>query len=364
VRKFDIDQLWEFEPDDLEKMPFYFCSIIAAFKKNGYLGQEYKDLIRMVHELWNSRRYDAGGDKDGWMYQYTSLEVLNKMMKKQNLRLTPATYMNDPEEGKVLFAHMINVAKNSLVKDIITKIKDSTAIDPIAFVRSFSENDDSLIMWNSSYGKEGSGVAVGIMKSMFNKNFGSEFIGLEKPLPSVSLNANVDSGRPLIPREIYQKSQSNDPLKIEFEWLGLYKILYISKESKHEGTDEKDKDDINQIEEIIACLTRIKDEPTDVLAGLLAELFTSIAHIIKDKSYAHEREYRLMYIGSINNLEKYIHHKDGIFLETTKLLFREDSKTDVCLGPKVDDLTFHKYKHAFQHLRLSATLRKSEIKFQ
>jgi hypothetical protein len=97
---------------------------------------------------------------------------------------------------------------------------------------------------------------------------------------------------------------------------------------------------------------------------LLAELFIPIAHIIKDKSYAHEREYRLMYIGRINNLEKYIHHKDGIFIKTTKLLFEKDQETDVCLGPKVNNLTLLKYKHAFEHLGLSATLRKSEIKFQ
>jgi tetratricopeptide (TPR) repeat protein len=371
-RRLDIDFLWNYKQDDLENMPFYFCSIIAAFKKDGHTGQEYKDLIHMVYEFWKSRRYDVDGDKDGLIYQYTSLKVLDIMQEKQNLRLTPAAYMNDPEEGKVLFACMltINGNKQSTI-DVITKIRDNTTVKPIVFIRSFSESEDNLNMWNSSYGENGGGAAVGVKKSLFNENFGGEFIGLkELPSPisiSTSLNSNyiMNNGKLSAQRETYQKSQSNDPLEIRTEWIGLYKILYISKDLEYKGADKKDIDDIERIKKIAVCLDKITDKQLSISIDLLAKLFIPITHIIKDISYEYEREHRLICIGQIKNIKEYINSKAGFFIETGKLLFQEGQETVVYLGPKVDNRTLLKYKHTFECAGLpSDKIKKSKIAFQ
>jgi hypothetical protein len=40
---------------------------------------------------------------------------------------------------------------------------------------------------------------------------------------------------------------------------------------------------------------------TGEFKALLLELFTSIAHLIKDVTYEHEKEYRLVYIARVQS---------------------------------------------------------------
>jgi tetratricopeptide (TPR) repeat protein len=326
----DIGFLWEFEPNDLKKMPYYFCNIIATFKEHGYVDQNHKDLINSVQKLWKSRRYDNAKEKDGLIYQYTSLEVLAKMREKRSLRLTPAAYLNDPEEGKALFASMLSYIKEKQVKKIekiVKRVRNDISVNSVAFVRSFSENEDSLVMWNSPYGDTGNGVAVGIKKSVFNKNFGNEFIGQNQSMSaSINMRDDKSSEQEEIRLELGEgslKTNNNPPRRIECEKIGLYKILYLSKNLDYAGNNEKDIADIGLIKEITECLVKLKYEQANVLVHLLAELFVPIAHLVKDRSYEHEQEYRIMCIGQIDYLRGYIDREDGIFIETEKIIISE-----------------------------------------
>jgi hypothetical protein len=126
--------------------------------------------------------------------------------------------------------------------------------------------------------------------------------------------------------------------------MGLYKILYVDENNyKYE------------FKNIIVCLSRLEktDLKKDGLCELLGELFFSVTHLIKDKAYEHEEEYRLLFIDSVKKDKKYIKTlvKDdiceGIYIETEPVLFQDD-KNLVFFGPKVPEVTINKYRHAFR----------------
>ena len=130
---------------------------------------------------------------------------------------------------------------------------------------------------------------------------------------------------------------------ISVDDIGLYKIVYYDKDNTQ-----------IELNEIAECLSNIEDTYfTNEFINLLNKLFSSIAHLIKDKSYAHEDEYRLLFIDSIEKEKEYIkiNIEDnkcyGIYVETEPLLFQDD-KDKVFFGPKLQEDDFIKYRDAFK----------------
>jgi hypothetical protein len=152
---------------------------------------------------------------------------------------------------------------------------------------------------------------------------------------------------------------TSNPTEFQIEQTGLYKILYLN-----EKTSTK------KLEKISEALSKIpsKDLNNKDLISLLAELFTPIAHLIKESDYEHEKEYRLMHIRSLeDNEERFIKSdtKNGVYIDTGKILFdNENDKEVVYFGPKVDTITFLKAKHAFKLEGVKADLKPSEKKFR
>ncbi|WP_162505147.1 hypothetical protein, partial [Treponema endosymbiont of Eucomonympha sp.] len=52
-------------------------------------------------------------------------------------------------------------------------MKAYSAEESITYIRSFSEEADGIVMWNSSYGHSGEGVAVGIDRRKLKGGFGA-----------------------------------------------------------------------------------------------------------------------------------------------------------------------------------------------
>ncbi|WP_062328613.1 hypothetical protein [Treponema endosymbiont of Eucomonympha sp.] len=88
----------------------------------------------------------------------------------RRFRLTPADYQNDPEEGKVFYDRLKTFCNADAISTVLDSIRSNS--EKVAFSRSLTELEDSLVMWNSSYGHKGKGVAVGIAKQKTNKGFG------------------------------------------------------------------------------------------------------------------------------------------------------------------------------------------------
>jgi len=205
----------------------------------------------------------------------------------------------------------------------------------ITFVRSFTGNEDSLIMWNSSYANNGMGVSLGIIKSKINKQSGIDKYNINK-------------------KDIQIEQQNNDNY-IPLKKFGLYEVCYI---------DKNGNDCINNI---LECLKQFKQKDfSDSLKGFLSEIILPIAHLIKDVNYSHEREFRLIYIGSIENDHKYINitGTNGIYLDTEDILFDGKSKEKICFGPKLDDLTFLKFSHIIKYKNYDVEIKKSDVKYR
>ena len=346
------DFFWELPIDKLHNIPHFFIEMIVKFRNLNLEKPPYKELIHAVFSLWQSCK---NFDNAITVYQYTTLDVLDKMRSNRRLHLQPATYLNDPDEGQVFYKYIVKSlnANNVKIAGIIESLSRTNS-EIAVFIRSLTSNKNSLVMWNSSYGDNGNGISVGISAWKINKGQ-----GIDKALISQTqsmqfkntIQSNDFADNRVIKTKIEDvKSNSMDFMENEhFEEvvplrkIGLYKILYLDEE-----------DSQNQLKNIADCLLRIgENEYTKEFRELLDELFSSITHLIKDKTYAHEEEYRLLFVDSIKKENKYIKTlvKDGIcegiYVETEPILFQDD-KDLVFFGPKVSEVTINKYRHAFR----------------
>jgi tetratricopeptide (TPR) repeat protein len=332
-----LDFIWNSTKEELKSVPNFFLRIIGSFKEEGFTGKKYKNLVNAVIKLWKGC-YDADRSESGKaviLYQYTTMPVLRAMFESQCLRLSPASYLNDPNEGKTVFTYLKEKAealkeypekiqKVEALRKYLEKIQEKEAErNDIVFIRSFTDKEDSLAMWNSSYADNGRGVSIGIPASLVNKGQGT-------PAPTGLTINDVGSPGPGIGK------QEDQPIPLEL--LGLFKIRY----------------DKNCVEEIAKCLEVFdeNDLGNGKLTELTARLFVPVAPLVKGEDYQHESEYRLVYIASWEDvaLKKYIRQtpEDGVYIETEKVLFERFDKfkddypdkeyVEVYIGPKVDKI--------------------------
>jgi tetratricopeptide (TPR) repeat protein len=336
--------------DELERVPNFFSRIIGSFIKEGFTSEKYKDLVNAVIELWRGcYGVDHEGDEAVIVYHYTSMTVLRAMFDSQCLRLSPASYLNDPNEGKTVFTYLKESAKTKELEEYLEEIqKEEAKSEDIIFIRSFTDKEDNLVMWNSSYADNGYGVSIGIPAPLVNKGQGT-------PEPAVNrVNTDIvspDSGK-----------QEDQPIPLEL--IGLFKIRY----------------DRDCVKKIADCLHKFDkgDFSNDRLTELTARLFVPIAALIKNKDYQHESEYRLVYIASREdtNLTRYIKQtpENGVYLETEKVLFERFDKfendyplkeyTDVYIGPRVDKIVCLKCFDSFQSKYPDVEIKSSSIEWR
>lgn len=344
-----ISILWQGKSSD-DSFPF-FHNVIKKFKENKFDSPEYQRLITSVFILWILCLCREGDSK---IYQYTSQATLNEMQKSHRVRLRPASYMNDPNEGSVFYECLKEMLdeKDTQFKDIIEKIKDEKTKDSIAFIRSFSASEDSLVMWDSSYAENAKGVSIGISVKKLNKGF-----GLPKPKEIGMIEPNIE-----IPKAAASSQTEESSGFLSIEKTGLYKILYLEK-----GKENKE---IGEIKNALLGIPQEdleNEERRNILIPLLSELFISITHLIKDISYEHEKEYRLVYIGSIEDDKTCIQSSmdTGIYIETEPILFdNQKDKEIIYFGPKVDKTTIAKVEHVVKHKGLAASIEKSKIQYK
>jgi hypothetical protein len=330
------DLLWNIPLPKLEPVPHFFVNTIYNFRCAKLESEPHKRLVRAVFLLWDHCRCK----EDGLILnQFTNLWALEGMRKSRKLRLFPINYQNDPEEGKVFYMRLTEYFRdNPEMKNWV----DTLAAYPsekVAFIRSLTTHSNTLLMWNSSYsGPEG--ISVGISAKRINKGQG-------------------------ISRTIPGENQTNEN-DLPINKTGLYKVCYIGKDIQNNEN--------HLFREIASSLAAFDEAFTDEFNTLLAGLFISIAHLIKDVSYEHEAEYRLLYIDVLRN-NPYIQSSlsnglfGGVFVNTEPILFEDDS-APVYFNPKIDDITIQKYRHAFRleglpkNGSVEKLLRSSEIKFR
>ncbi|WP_162510712.1 tetratricopeptide repeat protein [Treponema endosymbiont of Eucomonympha sp.] len=327
-----------------------FLRIIAFCKKKGADSEAHKELAQALHSLWKDCFVDESNASSGkYLYQYASMSAFEKMFESRALRLAPTAYQNDSEEGKVFFAEIEGILTASgappLLLDAIKKIKNHNTEESLTYIRSFSENADEIVMWNSSYGHSGEGVAVGIDWEKLKGGFGAG-----------------DVFRKLQDDEKKADKGNGEPQNLKLDQTGLYKVQYVKKDS-----DEK-------LKKIAGCLKSLP--PADFndadFFNALSELCALISPLIKHDYFTHEHEYRLIHTGTMSADKDYIKGSvsKGIYIDTEPLLF--DFKADsphspdvVVLGPKVDSIAEQKIRHLFKRKHYpDDAIKRSETPFR
>lgn len=336
-------ELFNLSVEQLRQNYDYFFSLVCWLKQN-HLEGNFFELTKRVISFWLGQRYiDLDlENRPKYLYQYTSTAVLEKIIRTNQLRLTPVEYLNDPFEGKALYEYIARIAEeNCDIEKALNIIKTNNPdTSPKVFIRSLSALEDSLIMWDSSYADYANGVAIGINPSVICSESGS--------------------GIPVL--HLDKQEVNNSSTLIPIKNLELYKISYIN----------IDKEPDERLESIINLVIQIlKHELPKFKAELLAEaiirILTPITHLIKYDSYEHEKEYRLLYIvpNQILNELPFIKSNciEGLYIQTEPALFKQVDSENVILGPKQNIKTSLKITAAIKHMYPNVNVASSNIKF-
>ena len=212
-------------------------------------------------------------EPDTTIAHYTSLDVLKNLLSGERFRFYNATYMNDPEEGKVFFEILEEEGMD--VENIF--YKNSTDFYSPAYIGSFTTADDltqggKLFLWRT-YGKHRNQEASGACIA-FN---GSSFF-----------SSNVS------PKFGAMKTQRNPSEEEDIDSLHLYKVVY--KKSVNNNKRLLMQKLATQLETIYQnCLRTVPNsEEKNLIRGLVRELLDAIRFLFKSDHYSEENEMRVV----------------------------------------------------------------------
>ena len=222
-------------------------------------------------------------EKDATVTHYTSLDVLKKLLSGKRFRFYNATYMNDPEEGKIFFKILKEESKKFKIDVEKIFYENSTDFYSPAYIGSFTTmndpQEDELFLWRT-YGKqknEDAGGACLIFKnSCFSENVDPGLGSMQ--MQEDHLDQKVAT-RPCLYKVVYQKNM-NDGLCEIMEDLAN-QLGYIDKKCLRKKQN-KEKKDVMQ------------DEEKDVIRALVRELLDEIRFLFKGDHYSDENEMRVV----------------------------------------------------------------------
>ena len=296
---------------------------------------------------------------------YTSLNILLKLIKEDNkIRITNISNANDPKEGKIL-ENILN--KNKL--DI--KIKNDENL--ITLQTSLSRNKDALTMfrlYGKNENKEATGICLVIDKKYFNDNYLSSVI-----------EVNLDNQKQEEKKGNENYKKAKEIIQKRFERKNLYWVIYYNEEknqlvfnptkSKYSSviidlnTINKNKKNINKIEDLINCIFRNiinsakeidKIENKNLKDEIFSNLFENIRYIIKHEAFFEEQELRMLITTNYKNENINIEEdKKRLYINYNEL-FNENENfiKEIILGGKIEDkeltsdyikqIVYNKYK--------------------
>lgn len=279
---------------------------------------------------------------------YTSLNILLKLIKEDNkIRITNISNANDPKEGKIL-ENILN--KNKL--DI--KIKNDENL--ITLQTSLSRNKDALTMfrlYGKNKNKEATGICLVIDKKYFNDNYLSSVI-----------EVNLDNQKQEEKKGNENYKKAKEIIQKRFERKNLYWVIYYNEEknqlvfnptkSKYSSviidlnTINKNKKNINKIEDLINCIFRNiinsakeidKIENKNLKDEIFSNLFENIRYIIKHEAFFEEQELRMLITTNYKNENINIEEdKKRLYINYNEL-FNENENfiKEIILGGKIED---------------------------
>ena len=227
---------------------------------------------------------------------YTSLETLRYMLPeraKENagkLSVMHVAYMNDPNEGKVLWNYL-DKQKHDLQK---TQRKEVSY--PYVFLKCFTSLIDDLPMWEM-YGDGAKGCCV------------------------------------VFDNEMYEHERSS---------LCFYRICYLKKNGNKYELDLQDNPNISQgelLEELLLQLEGISKKLAGNMSALTCfrNLTERIAFLFKNADYKHEQEIRIMFqYSEVSDSFKHVEKEYPMLYISPNEYFQIK---EIILGPKVENIS-------------------------
>lgn len=334
---------------------------------------------------------------------YTSMKVLPKLIKPKEknedssdntktpenparLRCYNAAYMNDPEEGKILYDYLRSNKEKEKEKQkckyerqkkwLEDNIFSFTESEYGVYVSSLTEEDDSLPMWQQ-YGEGGEGCCLAFSESFFIEEKGSKRYSIEE---------NIEFDKDTKQNIKYQVAgMYSIKAKEGSEKIYAYRISYIEKEKIEESKRKKgcipelDKKEIKPCVELIGnslwsiaeYFTKGIDQEkgtdfSDSLKTLITSCLDEIRYLFKSSDYKYEQEVRLLKQVPYSDPSVQLDcERKG--LPRTYIEYRKDLEVDeVILGPKAPkrEEVAPYIEYCNQRNGTSIKIRSSEIKYR
>lgn len=263
---------------------------------------------------------------------YTSLHTLKDLASKKRFRFYNAAYMNDPEEGSVLF----DIVKKSGidVKKVFYEEDGDPPYPSPAYIGSFiivdlnnQEQKDELFLWRT-YGKHSGQEAAGAC--LIFRHEGTCFAKSYEP--SVGDMQQLQSELPMVTGDL------KNPKENQHSKPALYEILYMDEETKKELSKELN-ELVKALKDVKLYVSKKRGNKKNRLKQLSRELFDNIRFLFKASHYKEEEEVRVIQFCYYD--ENMSQEPDGIKVDTEQIpprfyLDAHDSFRfeEVILGPE------------------------------
>lgn len=320
---------------------------------------------------------------------YTKIYRLNKFLTKNNpqikcksnktnkknmarLRLSNASYMNDPSEGKALVQYLKKMSRDISIdikspdnKDkrdsLGTKSNSYNILDQIEdmytkkigasniYLFSLSKAIDILPMW-SIYGENGQGCCLIFDSNIFD-------------IPKDNILGNTiqeEIGFALDKSHQIKERKTLIDINENVDKFHLYRICYIPSKASKKMTDllRKLEQSINhrQIKQL-----KEKENSNDIL-NLINNILDEIRYLFKADTYSYEEEYRLLKLVDVTNKKIKLSEVENsvpfLYIELEKNL----KYKEIILGPKVNNPDF--IAPYITYIDGSIMIEKSSIKYR
>ncbi len=319
---------------------------------------KYFSKLRTAIEKIRKKIFDKSKNTEE-VAHYTSLHVLKCLANEKSFRLYNAAYMNDPEEGWILFEIMKDKFKMDVKEYFYKRNAEKFNLSP-AYIGSFVEvtppkpEKDELFFW-CTYGKHDNEKATGTCLIFKTGQFAKEVSQVIGTMSQLQGNKNTESEQKP-PPELYKVFYKND---IEYEEGMLEALEELALALPLEDIKELCDKHANKKELIIR---------------LVQEMLDSIRFLFKANHYKKEREVRVakMFYDMKPEASE-LEHTDGKELSERKVDMKQIPPRsylkmpsnilprEVILGPKSSNIS--KWRQLLKEKGINAEVKKSKIKF-
>jgi sugar-specific transcriptional regulator TrmB len=341
-----------FKPKLRQEASHTFNKIIEGYelgeRKNLYIDliQTYIYIAKIKNKL-----IVKNPPTDESIGHYTKINRLNHLLKKNNsgrLRLSNASYMNDPSEGRALLEYLKAQSENpkttanqdniNIIHELANRYTKEFGASSV-YLFSLTKAIDILPMW-SMYGEDGQGCCLIFDSNIFD-------------IPKDNLLGSTireETGFELAQPPKAKKTNPSTATNKKPDCFYLHEVYYLPPNLSAK-TEKKEKEEKNSaVEQLLEKLAQtINDIPLEELndadeknkvLNLIADSLDEIRYLFKTSDYSYEQEYRLLKSVDIANEKVKLSEVENSVPRLYIELEKKAHYKKIILGPKTSNPDF------------------------